>query len=177
MDKMPNMSIANDLPQIPATQAKQAFGEMLDRLRTSQAVAITSHGRIKAIVSTQEMWTEREQQFAQATDLMERKLARAQQSQVELERLQRHTHLAVDLLASSAAQRALIVNDAKARVARWKAHGLCSKDYTDRWERLLALPVRELAKEMIGDCDGWGNALRQNTPFLLKKKVADGAQA
>lgn len=171
------MSNANELPQIPATQAKQAFGEMLDRLRTSKAMAITSHGRIKAVVSTQEMWAEREEQFAHATDLMERKLARAQQAQVELERLQRHAHLAVDMLASSAAQRALIVNDAKARVARWKAHGLCSKDYIDRWELLLSLPVRELAKEMIGDCDGWGNALRQNTPFSLKKKAANGAQA
>lgn len=171
------MSIADHLPQIPATQAKQAFGEMLDRLRTSKAVAITSHGRVKAIVSTQEMWDEREQQFEHDTDLMERKLARAQQSRVELDRLQRHAQLAIDLLSSSADQRALILAAAKARVARWRAQVLCSEDYIGRWDRLLSLPVKELAKEMIGDCDGWGNALRQNTPFSMKKEITHGAQA
>ncbi|WP_171019847.1 type II toxin-antitoxin system Phd/YefM family antitoxin [Hydrogenophaga sp. 2FB] len=171
------MSILNDLPQIPATQAKQAFGEMLDRLRTSNAVAITSHGRVKALVSTPEMWSERESQFARDTDLLERKLARAQQSRVELDRLQRHAHLAVDLLSSSADQQALIVSEAKARVARWRGHALCSDDYIDRWNQLLSLPVHELAKEMIGDCGGWGNALRQNTPFSMKKKTTDVAQA
>lgn len=162
---MSNMSIADHLPQIPATQAKQAFGEMLDRLRTSKAVAITSHGRVKAIVSTQEMWDERERQYAQDAELMERKLARAQQSGVELDRLQRHAKLAVDLLASSADQQRLILTEAKARVARWRVQTSCSEDYISRWDRLLSLPVQELAKEMVSDCDGWGNALRQNTPF------------
>lgn len=167
----------NNLTQIPATQAKQAFGEMLDRLRTSKAVAITSHGRIKALISTPEMWDEREAQFERETDLVQRKLARAQQSELELDRLQRHANLAVELLVSSVDQQAMIINEAKKRVARWRSKALCSEDYISRWDQLLSLPVQELAKEMVGDCSGWGRALRQNTPFSLKKKGADVAKA
>ena len=37
--------------------------------------------------------------------------------------------------------------------------------------------VKPLAKAMLGDCDGWGPALRQNTPFSLKPESADARKA
>lgn len=189
IDKMSIMSISNPSPptpqldflatlrQIPATKAKQSFGEMLDSVRTHHALAITSHGRCKALISTPEMWSERATRFAQDIDVMERKLARAQQAQVELERLQRHARLAIDLLTSSADQQAAVIDKARARVARWRAHALCSEDYIERWDHLLSLPIDVLSKELVGDCAGWGNALRQNTPFSFKPEVADVVQA
>jgi len=189
IDKMSIMSISSTHPsahqldflatlqQIPATKAKQSFGEMLDRVRTHHALAITSHGRCKALISTPEMWSERETRYAQDIDVMERKLARAQQAQVELERLQRHARLAIDLLTSSEDQRVAVLGRAQARVARWKALALCSEDYIERWDHLLSLPIDVLAKEMVGDCAGWGNALRQNTPFSFRPEAADVVQA
>jgi prevent-host-death family protein len=174
---MSNMSILDPLQQMPATQAKQAFGEMLHRVREKKVIAITSHGRIQAFVSSPEMWAEREARIKSENDIMERKLARAQQSQVELDRLQRHANLAVTLLTTSPEKQALLINEAKARVARWRANSLCSEDYIVRWNDLLALPVKELAKEIVGDCAGWGKALRQNTPFSLKTSEVKASYA
>jgi len=174
------MDNLDNIPQIPATQAKQAFGEMLDRLRFGQPLAITSHGRIKALIATPEMWASRADEAASAAEELEstqRKLARAAQSQVEFDRYQRHARLAVELLSSAPDRQAAMVEEARARVQRWKASGLSSEDYVDRWARLLALPVQELAKEMIGDNEGWGQALRQNTPFSLKPSSHDAGQA
>ncbi|MDP3250332.1 MAG: type II toxin-antitoxin system prevent-host-death family antitoxin [Hydrogenophaga sp.] len=174
MDKL------DELPQIPATHAKQAFGEMLDRLRSGQPLAITSHGRIKALIATPEMWSTTSEKVASAVeelDRVERKLARALQGQVEHDRFQRHARLAVELLGSAPDRQAEIVNAAKARVQRWKANGVSSDDYIDRWAQLLSLPVQQLARAMVGDCDGWGPALRQNTPFSLRPESTDAGQA
>lgn len=177
------MSIMDNLdqfPKIPATHAKQAFGDMLDRLRSGQPLAITSHGRIKALIATPETWSfnaDRANSAAEERDRAERKLARALQGQVEHDRLQRHARLAVDLLSSAPDRQMAIVNEAKARVRRWKANGVSSDDYIDRWEHLLSLPAHELAKAMVGDCEGWGPALRQNTPFSLKPERHDAEQA
>ena len=103
--------------------------------------------------------------------LAERQVARANQELVEFERLQRHAELAVQLLCLDSDQQMALINKAKARVQRWRANDLCSEDYISRWEAMLAKPVAILAKEMVSDCDGWGRALRQNTPFTLRPQA------
>jgi hypothetical protein len=50
-------------------------------------------------------------------------------------------------------------------VARWASEGLCSADYIARWQAWLALPLQQLAPLMCGDAQGWGPAMRQNSPF------------
>jgi hypothetical protein len=95
-----------------------------------------------------------------------RRLARAQQDIVERDRLIKHQQLAIDLLAQPVAKRNALIRSARGVVERWRARGLCSADYIDRWTRLLALPPRELAQAITGDADGCGTALRQNSPFF-----------
>jgi prevent-host-death family protein len=41
---------AVEIPEVAATQAKNAFGELLDRVATSGAVAITRHDAPKAVL-------------------------------------------------------------------------------------------------------------------------------
>ena len=50
-------------------------------------------------------------------------------------------------------------------VARWEQQGLCSADYIQRWRKWLAWPVPRLVRAMCSDAAGWGNAMRQNSPF------------
>lgn len=101
-------------------------------------------------------------------DLEQRRLAREQQEQVEVDRLRRHADLAAVLLTLDPDAREAILGEAKARVVRWRESQLCSEDYITRWEAILALPLEQLVNEIVGDCAGWGRALRQNTPFTLK---------
>jgi prevent-host-death family protein len=39
-----------EIPEVPATQAKNAFGELLDRVAASGAVAITRHDTTRAVL-------------------------------------------------------------------------------------------------------------------------------
>lgn len=167
---MSKMDKLDDCPRISATQAKQAFGEMLDRLREEPTLAITSHGRIKALISTPQAWSAQrgaDTSAREAIDAMERKLARARQSALEAERLQRHAELAIDLLNAAPERQQALIGQARDMVRKWRDDHLVSADYIERWERLLDLPVGQMARELVGDCDGWGRALRQNTPFVL----------
>lgn len=43
-----------EMPEVSATQAKNAFGEVLDRLATVGAIAITRHDKPKAVLLSQE---------------------------------------------------------------------------------------------------------------------------
>lgn len=43
-----------EMPEISATQAKNAFGEVLERLATLGAIGITRHGKPKAVLLSQE---------------------------------------------------------------------------------------------------------------------------
>lgn len=161
------MDISSKLPEIPATQAKQSFGEMLDRLRADAAVAITSHKRVKAVVTTPEVWSRALIAIEAADSNSDRVQARVDQERVEFERLQRHALLSIDLISSSPERRDELLTAARARVLRWRAKNLCSNDIIELWEGLLSLPIQDLAREMVGDMGGWGRVLRQNTPFSL----------
>jgi hypothetical protein len=71
------------------------------------------------------------------------------------------------LLEAPADQRAVLIHDALQQVDKWEAWNLCSSDYIDTWRTWLALPVEELAHVMCSGAQGWGVAMRQNSPFLL----------
>lgn len=96
--------------------------------------------------------------------LDERRQARAQQKRVEQDRLMAHQRVAIELL-SRPAQKVRLIKSARAEVQRWAKQSLCSQDYIDRWAEWLSLPTAELVERMCSDADGWGNAMRQNSPF------------
>ncbi|WP_396268576.1 hypothetical protein [Ideonella sp.] len=99
-------------------------------------------------------------------ELDARRAARQQQAQVAQRRLMRHQEVAETLLTAPPAQARAMVADAQAVVSHWAEEGLCSADYVQRWTALLALPLPQLALAMTGDADGWGEALRQNSPWV-----------
>jgi transcriptional regulator with XRE-family HTH domain len=92
-----------------------------------------------------------------------RKLARLEQEIKRLERRERHLRLAVCLTGDASAAAALVAR-ARQRVDLWRRNRSCSPFYIDRWSRTLALPPREIAKEMasLGE---WEDALLQNSPW------------
>lgn len=147
--------------QFSSTQAKQSFGELLEAASLGP-VAIEKHGKVKAIVASPEIFSAADRT---QIELAQRRAARLNQTLVEKERLITHQKIAISLLTLPAQQRRTLIRQARAVVGRWRAGNLCSKDYIDRWQSLLELPVDELAAAMTSDAEGWGNALRQNSPW------------
>lgn len=145
-----------NLPDVTASSAKQNFGEVLERA-ASAPVGIRRHGKLVAAM-VPPAWLER------AGALDERRRARQQQQQVEQARLMAHQRIAIELLAEPKC-RAPLLAAARDEVRRWEEKQLCSPDYIERWSRWLALPVAQLAQTMCSDADGWGRAMRQNSPF------------
>lgn len=94
-----------------------------------------------------------------------RQIARLAQQQCELHRLLRHQQLATDLLRAPIEIQQQSLQAAQKMVERWQAEQLCSADYIQRWRHWLALPLPELARLMCSEAEGWGPAMRQNSPF------------
>lgn len=146
------------MQHVTSTRAKQAFGELLDSA-VREPVEIRKHGKVRAILASPE-------HFASASPLALRRAAREHQAAVEQARLLKHYRVALSLLTATPSRRAQWVAQARAVVARWRSEGLSSRDYFERWEALLSLPNKELAVAMTSDLDGWGDALRQNSPWI-----------
>jgi len=85
---------------------------------------------------------------------------------VERERLIRHQKIAIDLLTLPKLQSTRLVKRAQSMVEQWRAGSLCSSDYIQRWSDILELPVKQMAQAIGSDLDGWGTALRQNSPWV-----------
>ena len=96
----------------------------------------------------------------------ERLAARAQQAAVEQERLDRHHRIANDLLSLPGNAREALIADAREVVTQWQAERLCSVDYVERGTIILAMTPSDMAATIMSDADGWGTALRQNSPFV-----------
>jgi hypothetical protein len=92
-------------------------------------------------------------------------VARQEQQQRELQRLMRHQKLAIALLCAPPDSQLQTLQAARSITDRWQAEHLCSADYIQRWQQWLALPLQQLAPLMCSDADGWGPAMRQNSPF------------
>lgn len=150
------------MEQYSASQAKQQFGEMM-KAAALAPVAIERHGKVRALVMAPAFFSAA---TSPANPKMERRLARLEQELVEKSRLIRHQLIALDLLTLPAEQRDAMVQQARDAVQRWHAEGLSSRDYVDRWTQLLAMPVERMAIDMVSDMDGWGTALRQNSPWV-----------
>lgn len=97
---------------------------------------------------------------------MSRREDRFRQAAVERERLVRHQRIAAILLAASFEERKGMIDGARQVVQRWRLEHLCSADYIDRWSEILDMPLQEMAASMVSDLDGWGVALRQNSPWV-----------
>lgn len=145
-----------------SSQAKQSFGELL-KAAESGPVAVEKHRKVQVIVATPAHFAA-SQQGAELK--AERRLARLNQTLLERDRLMRHQKMAIDLLTMPPADQARSIARARAMVARWQADGLCSEDYIQRWASILNLPVDQMAQTMVSDADGWGTALRQNSPWV-----------
>ncbi len=153
------------MKSVSASSAKQNFGELLEAVRLAP-VAIAKHRRVAAIVCSPEQYAARAATLSADSALAERRAAREEQRRREAERLSRHRKIALDLLLMPPAARARAVRGARAEVARWRRDGLCSADYANRWDALLALPAREIAANIASDTLPEGTALRQNSPWL-----------
>lgn len=150
------------MQQFTSTRAKQCFGQILEAA-ASTPVAIEKHGKVKAIIASPEFF-ERSQAAGEAS--ASRIFARMTQASVEKDRLIRHQRIALDLVLQPASATSALIQQAKSMVTRWRGEDLCSKDYIERWDEILNLPPRKMAETIVSDIDGWGAALRQNSPWV-----------
>jgi antitoxin (DNA-binding transcriptional repressor) of toxin-antitoxin stability system len=142
---------------VAASHVKQNFGEVLARAAHGP-VGVERHRKLVAALVPPH-W------LSQHQALDERRAARAAQQQVELHRLLAHQQLGIELLCAPLAHQRKRVEVAMHEVNRWEAGQLCSADYIQRWRAWLALPVKQLVQRMCSDAQGWGRAMRQNSPF------------
>lgn len=146
-----------------ASQAKQNFGALVSQLAQGP-VAIERHQKTVAIVMSP----------AQAQSVPDpRQVARQAQQQREMQRLMRHQQIAIQLLCAAPETQKRLLQLAQQEVERWQSQQLCSADYIQKWRHWLALPLSELAPLMCGDAEGWGPAMRQNSPFTASSPLPD----
>lgn len=151
-----------DMHEVTSTQAKQSFGELL-RAAAEHPVAILRHDKVQAIVASPAFF---EAAHHARDAAFPRRLARAEQAIVERDRLIKHQRIAIKLLTLPSAQRRQLVDRARVVVEQWRKQRLCSEDYIERWSSILSMPPREMALAITSDIDGWGPALRQNSPWV-----------
>lgn len=151
------------MPPFSSTQAKQNFGQLM-KAAALGPVAIERHGKVQALVMAPGFFPAAT--AAGADRLAERRLARLNQAMTEKDRLIRHQRIALDLLTLPPGERDALIQQARDTVERWRTQGLSSHDYIERWGRILGLPVPQMAAEMVSDAQGWGSALRQNSPWV-----------
>ena len=99
-----------------------------------------------------------------SSDKVETLLARERERTRRVERRLAHTALAAHLLAAPKPEAQALVARARAVVDRWERERLCSRHYISRWRKLLAGPVRRVARELL-QTSAWTDALFQNTPW------------
>jgi len=144
---------------VAASHVKQNFGEVL-ALAARGPVGVERHRKLVAAIVPPH-WLEKRDTFD------ERRAARAAQQQVELRRLMAHQQLGIELLCGSRNEQRARIAAARREVDRWEHGKLCSGDYIVGWREWLGLPVPELVRRMCSDAQGWGPAMRQNSPFAL----------
>lgn len=146
------------MDKISATDAKNSFAAVIARAVKGERIEIARHGRVVAVVAPAGS-------FAAPADL--RATALRHQQLTELQRLSRHQTYAIQLLTATHAQVTIWRKQARAAVDRWEQRGSCSREFIEGWRGLLKLPVAEMSRKMCGNLDGWGPAMRQNSPWTL----------
>ncbi len=146
---------------VTASQAKQNFGALVSQLAQGP-VAIERHQKTVAVLMSP----------ASAQRVPDpRQVARQAQQQREMQRLMRHQQLAIHMLCAPPEVQQRLLQAALQEVERWQSQQLCSADYIQKWRHWLALPLSELAPLMCGDAEGWGPAMRQNSPFAASSPL------
>ena len=149
---------------VAASHVKQNFGEVLAQAALGP-IGVERHRKLVAAIVPPH-W------LARHGELDERRVARAAQRQIEQGRLMAHQHVGIELLCASPVQRRQRIAAARREVDRWEAGQLCSADYIARWRAWLDLPVPSLVQCMCSDAQGWGIAMRQNSPFALSAQAS-----
>lgn len=147
------------MKSISASYAKQNFGDAL-LMALDGPVSIEKHGKSVAILSGPSLFKEQDR-------VKLKKMARLQQKNIENERLIRHQKVAIRLLSDPDDVVVSLIEKAKDEVHRWKLLNSCSSDYIERWNSILQNSSREIAHLICSDLDGWGVALRQNSPWKM----------
>ncbi|KAG0164662.1 hypothetical protein DFQ30_009562 [Apophysomyces sp. BC1015] len=89
-------------------------------------------------------------------------MARQQQSDRENRRLAAHARVAEQLRAGYGVEP--VVASAREQIEKWQQGALCSRDYIDAWQNVLAEGPARIA-EVLEDPSPFGMQMRQNTPF------------
>lgn len=87
----------------------------------------------------------------------------ARQEQKSREEKRKLAHARVAGVLRSASDRQPVLAYALEQVAKWRNQGLCSRDYIEEWEGLLARP--DQAASVLVEDSPRAVRLRQNTPF------------
>lgn len=94
-------------------------------------------------------------------DINLRRQARLSQKKIEECRLSAHAKVA--LMLRSADESDLVIQSAREQIALWRAGRLCSPDFIESWECLLANSADAAA--VLEDISPASVRLRQNSPF------------
>lgn len=142
---------------ISASNAKQQFGSLL--IEAAHApIGIERHGKVIAVLSPGLI--RREEAISSP-----REAARAAQRAVEESRLLRHHKVALALALATPSQAQAMITAAMAEVAKWEEKKACGSVYIEKWKEILSRDVRQISGLIVSELDGWGNALRQNSPW------------
>lgn len=99
----------------------------------------------------------------------------ARKQQQELNERRRQKLLLVARALRDPQRSSAVVVSAMNQVRLWRAKHLCSNDYINTWESLLAQP--EKAADILEDPSPYATQLRQNSPFVGVVRKIMGAHA
>lgn len=106
-------------------------------------------------------------------NVLQRKVARKNQQDVNESRRQKHLPVALALRDPLRVKE--VIASAKQYVDMWRAKGLCSRDYIDAWDNLLNHPDR--AADILEAKSSDAAQLRQNSPFVSIVRRFESAHA
>jgi hypothetical protein len=149
-----------------ASEIEKFQRDLLRSVQQARAGNAASVTRVKAPGASEARAEQSGSVGTEPTDALDEcHMARKQQRQVELRRLDAHERIGIELLTQPSRRRVLLTA-ARREIQRWEDSALCSSDYIARWREWLALPLAELVPLMCSDAQGWGPAMRQNSPFV-----------
>ena len=150
--------IGKGLTQADLAKKARVSRAVLSRLEQGNPKAVQSD-TLDRLLSALEI----SPQIGQSSQDFPRRMARLEQELRGREQRERHLRIAISL-GDNKSDAAAKVAKARQRVELWRRNQSCSPFYIERWSELLALPRRQMAKEMssLGE---WEAAMFQNSPW------------
>lgn len=96
-----------------------------------------------------------------APNINQKQKARMAQHQIELARMEAHANVVQMLKDNLVATK--VIDEARKQINLWRENHLCSADYIQDWEELLANP--KMAVEVLEQMTPFSIRMRQNSPF------------